>query len=207
MAVLELCFIPTSGLPQTVQTDTQHTSQLLGNTPTVVGCYSSMISAFPILPGTQIWNSTHFWERHILVPVGPALQEHPQKMAHLQTITHRELQSKEPALMSQCWALKSLDMPQLHRSTQPSFSPVLVIIVTQQEHRVFFHRLLLYSVHRICTVLNEWTIQCLGFSLLFHRQPQAPAYCMLLKACSKDRAIQLFMAFLKCSALQETTAL
>lgn len=49
-------------------------------------------------------------------------------MVQLQTITHRELQSKEPALMSQCWALKSLDMPQLHRSTQPSFSLCLSLL-------------------------------------------------------------------------------
>lgn len=55
--------------------------------------------------------------------------------------------------------------------------------------------------------INERIIQYFGFPLLFDMQPWAPAYCMLLKACSEDRAIQFFMAFLKCLALQESTAL
>lgn len=116
-------------------------------------------------------------ERSLIFPVDRHYMNTPKRWfsSYYQTITHRKLQSKEPTLMSQSWALKSLDMPQLHRYIQPSFSPVSVIIVTQPlttgAQAVFPQGSCFILSTGSTLFINERIIQYFGFSLLFSMQP------------------------------------
>jgi len=93
----------------------------------------------------------------------------------IRPITHRKLQSKEPTLMSQSWAFKSLNVPQLHRYIQPSFSPVSVTVMTQPLSTGAQGAFPKGFCFILCTgstlFINKRIIQYFAFSLLFNMQP------------------------------------
>lgn len=102
--LLNCAFVPSFGLPQAVQIDTQHISELLGNTPAVIGWYNSILHiSYPAWHTNLEFSSLLGKRKDTSCYLQTSMRGAPPEDGSALTtrpITHRELHSNFTTLSS-----------------------------------------------------------------------------------------------------------